>query len=291
MAGTARKPRFVALVRVSTEGQLDGFGLDAQKAAVRKYARENNLKLLRIVSDEGISGAASISERPGLSEAISLISEGQADGLIVPTLDRLARSITNQEAILSFVWSRGGQVHAADSGLVPEDDPNDPMRSGMRLMVGVFSQIERGMIAKRMSGGRKAKAASGGYAGGRPPYGYMADRKTKELIPHDTEMERLTLIREWHNSGDSYAAIAHKATENKWPTPGHTRGTPIKKWHVATVSRILDPEAAERARISSQKRRDRIAREKIQRRAEQSLGITTASSGCSPHSPSAVSAD
>src|SRR5207244_11738718 len=89
--------------------------------------------------------------------------------------DRLARTLSVQEAALASVWAQGGRVFLPE-GEVLRDDPDDPMRTAMRQMMGVFSQLERGMITARLRAGRAAKAASGGYAYGSPPFGWRADK-------------------------------------------------------------------------------------------------------------------
>lgn len=48
---------------------------------------------------------------------------------VVSSLDRLARSLTLQEASLQQVWGSGGSVFAVDTGEVMADDPDDPVRT------------------------------------------------------------------------------------------------------------------------------------------------------------------
>lgn len=58
-----------------------------------------------------------------------------------------------------------------DAGEVQQDDPDDPMRTALRQMMGVFAQLERGMVTDRLRRGKAAKRAQGGYVGGRVSYG------------------------------------------------------------------------------------------------------------------------
>ncbi len=60
-----------------------------------------------------------------------------------------------QEAILAQAWAAGGRVFAADAGEILADDADDPMRIAMRQMMGVFAQLERGMIRARMARGKR----------------------------------------------------------------------------------------------------------------------------------------
>ncbi|MEY9998152.1 hypothetical protein ABIE67_010273 [Streptomyces sp. V4I8] len=106
-------------------------------------------------------------ERPGLADALTEIEDGTADGIIAPNLDRFARTLVVQEAILAQIWKHGGRAFTADSGEVHPDDPDDPMRTAMRQMMGVFAQLERSMIAARLRHGRREKAESGRWTPGR----------------------------------------------------------------------------------------------------------------------------
>jgi DNA invertase Pin-like site-specific DNA recombinase len=76
-----------------------------------------------------------------------------------------------QEATLALVWQRGTRVFAADTGEVHRDDPDDPMRTAIRQVMGVFAELDRKMVAKRLRDGRLAKAAAGRKAVGDYPFG------------------------------------------------------------------------------------------------------------------------
>ena len=129
--------RLVLVRRVSTAGQaVDGYGLDAQEADGRRWATLQTTPAVRIVhmvtdgdSKGGKSGTTLLDERPGLMNAVQWIADGKADGIIAPNLDRLARELTVQEAVLSYVWAIGGRVFTADHGEHLEDDVSDPMRT------------------------------------------------------------------------------------------------------------------------------------------------------------------
>ena len=136
--------RLIAYLRVSTIEQAEhGFGLDVQRRAIRDAARALNARVVAWCADEGKSGALDATERPHLAEALTLLRTGKADGLIVRDLDRLARAVTVQEALLAEVWCNEGAAvfTASPAQEVPRDDPDDPMRTAMREMAGVFAGL------------------------------------------------------------------------------------------------------------------------------------------------------
>ena len=165
-----------------------------------------------------------------------MIEEGEADAVLVRSLDRLARELTVQEATLALVWKLGGRVLSV-TGEIMADDPDDPMRTAMRQMAGVFAQLDRAQISKRLRDGRRRKAEAGGYIGGAPSYGTQADSATRELVANEREAATLDRIRTMRNDGMGYKAIADTLNDEGTPTK---RGG---KWHPATVSRIVDPAA------------------------------------------------
>jgi DNA invertase Pin-like site-specific DNA recombinase len=229
--------RVVGYVRVSTEKQAeDGLGLAVQEKAVRRWAREHGHRLVGIVRDEGVSGALPTEERPGLAESLSLIANGKVAGLVVARLDRLARELTVQEAALAQVWKHEGRVFACDSEEILRDDPEDPMRTAMRQMMGVFGQLERAMIAARLRAGRRLKAERGGFAYGSPPFGYRAE--AGELVAVDEEQAALRRIRQLARRGASLRTIA-RTLESEGHRPKRS-----ECWHPQTLSLIISREGA-----------------------------------------------
>lgn len=212
--------RLVAYLRISSESQSDGYGLDIQEKAVRKWAKANSHRLVRVYRDVGLSGALGAADRPELSSALADIEGMVAEGLLIPRLDRLARAVTVQEAVLALIWRTGGSVFAADQGEVLRDDPDDPMRTAMREMAGVFAGLERRMIAKRMRDGRKAKAAAGKHAAGQYPFGFRGEGKGRErdATPDPEEQSVVARIIELRETPMSYREVAAALTGAGTPT-------------------------------------------------------------------------
>lgn len=71
-----------------------------------------------------------------------------------------------QQAILAIAWKADATVFTVDGGVVLRDDPDDPMRKAIRQMQGVFAELERSLITKRMRDGRDAKGQLGKHAVG-----------------------------------------------------------------------------------------------------------------------------
>lgn len=223
-----------AYTRVSTEKQVrEGFGLDAQRSEIRRWAKANGHRVVAWHSDEGVSGANGIDTREGLFEALASIRSHHVDALVVTSLDRLARQMTQQEGCLAEVWKAGGKVFSlGDGGEVLEDDPEDPMRTAIRQMRGVFAQLERGLIRQRMAKGKQEKQSQGGYTGGAPPYGYDSDHRGN-LVPNADMLDTVARIGELHAAEYSLREIiAVLDDEGRAPRRGG-------RWYPATVARLI----------------------------------------------------
>lgn len=226
--------RLVGYIRVSTDRQAEkGLGLDVQERAIRAWAKTAGHRITAMTRDEGVSGSNGLATRTGLADALDVIRDGKAKGLVVYRLDRLARDLIVQEQILAEVRRIGGDVFttaAGEAGYLA-DDPDDPSRKLIRQVLGAVAEYERSMIALRMRSGRRRKAENGGYAYGSPPLGYRAEGK--QLVPDESELAAVERMRELHAGGESVRAIA-RALEREGYTTKRGAG-----WHPTTVARAL----------------------------------------------------
>jgi DNA invertase Pin-like site-specific DNA recombinase len=237
--GSMGTPRAVGYTRVSTAEQVDGFGLELQETAIRRACHDAGFRLLSVETDEGRSGDNGVDGRRGLYDVLAAIEAREADVLVVYSLDRIARRVAVQEAVLERVWASGATVYSAgDGGEIPRDDPDDPVRTAMREMRAVFARLERGLIAKRMRDGRRVKAQRGGYAGGRPAYGLRAEGK--ELVTDPDEATVVRRVQELRGQGASYrrvcavlAAEGHRPRRGEHWAPSVVRDIAIRGGHHA----------------------------------------------------------
>jgi DNA invertase Pin-like site-specific DNA recombinase len=218
--------RLAAYLRVSTEAQADGLGLDVQETAITKWAGTNGHSIVGTFTDAGLSGSNGIDTRTGLADALAALKEGRAGGLVVYRLDRLARDLILQEQLLAELRRGGWAVYL-------EDDPGDPSRKLIRQVLGAVAEYERSMIALRLRSGRSRKAEAGGFAYGAPPFGYRAEHG--ELVPVTEEQATLARIRQLHNDGKSLRFIADTLnTEGVKPRRG-------RAWHAGVLGRLVRP--------------------------------------------------
>jgi DNA invertase Pin-like site-specific DNA recombinase len=151
-------PLVLGYTRVSTEEQAEKRnGLEAQVAAIDAEAERRGW-VVEHFADEGKSGKY-INE--GLRDALELLASGQADGLVVAKMDRLARSISNAVNIIGMAREQKWSLVVLDLGI----DLTTPTGRAMAHMMATFAEFERELIATRIREGMAAKKRRGESVG------------------------------------------------------------------------------------------------------------------------------
>ena len=161
--------RIVGYVRVSTEEQVDGRSLDAQRREIERYADQNGLTLVGIYADEGVSAHTDrIEKRPQLSALIADASRGSFDAVVVHTIDRWARNIRVQTDALQ----RLGKAGVGFISLTENIDFSTPSGKLMLTMIGGFSEFFSDQLAVHVVKSQRQRAESG-LPVGPIPFGYV----------------------------------------------------------------------------------------------------------------------
>lgn len=190
-----------AYIRVSTDGQCgdDRFGLDAQREQITEYCAKNGMHIMKWYSDEGESGAK---WRPGFDEIVfGEVTNPPIEAVVVAKSDRVARDINIYFSYKGLLMRKGIELIS-----ISEDFGQfGVFASALEALIAVMAQIERESINKRTAGGRKIKAAGGGYSGGRPPYGYEPQNGKLRIVPEEAEIVRFVINSK--DSGKTYKEI------------------------------------------------------------------------------------
>jgi len=142
----------IGYARCSTAAQ----DLTAQQDALRALG----VKEERIYLDRGLTGRNR--ERPGLGKALAAVRDG--DTLVVPKLDRLARSVPDARAIAEELEQRGVRLQLGSS----IHDPRDPMGRMFFNVLATFAEFEADLLSMRTREGM-AVASARGRLKGKPP--------------------------------------------------------------------------------------------------------------------------
>jgi DNA invertase Pin-like site-specific DNA recombinase len=226
--------RALGYCRVSTDNQTgeDVYGLDAQREAIKKYCQENGLVLAEIYEDAGFSGSLDVPERPGLRALLNGVQP--EDKVVVYRLDRIARDLRISLNVEVAIKRSGGELVSATEPFRRSDPAQDLL---LNILMS-FSQFERSLIATRMAGGRKIKAQNGGYAGGRPPMGYIVAQNGALAV----DEEKAATVRRVFELKVLYPDASLQKLADLLNVEGKVTAMG-KKFHKNSVKRILDREA------------------------------------------------
>ncbi len=163
--------------RVSGKGQVEGDGFRRQEAEIQAFATAHGYEVAEVYREEGVSGTAGEADRPAFQAMVEAILRNGVRTVIVEGLDRLAREYRIQETLLVYLASKGITLIAARTGEnVTEAVMADPMRKALVQIQGVFAELEKGLLVKKLRVARERKREVEGRCEGRKAF-------TKETLP------------------------------------------------------------------------------------------------------------
>ena len=152
--------RAIGYRRVSSRDQIQGTGLDRQSTYIKKFAVENAFYLERIFTEKGISGV--VEKRAAFSEMIAYADAHDIKIIIIEDMTRLARELLLQMQLATFIASKKIDLYSSNTGEnISRAIYDDPMRKAMVQIQGVFSELERSTLSKRMIAGRDLQRKTG----------------------------------------------------------------------------------------------------------------------------------
>jgi DNA invertase Pin-like site-specific DNA recombinase len=229
MEGVEKGLRLVAYSRLSQANPHEG---DSHAAQLEKITSWADVAGHQVVAQRGdtISGENGPEDRPGFLDALNMLDEHLADGIAVSSLDRLARKLATQEALLATVWRREAVVFEVGMGEVAQDDPDDPYRTFVRQVMGAAAQLERALIVKRMADGRRRAVRQGRSIGPPPSFGWVKDPDDPgRMIPDPATFPLVEEIMRLLDTGATLAAAGAVLEERTG-----------RRWRPTQVARIRD---------------------------------------------------
>jgi DNA invertase Pin-like site-specific DNA recombinase len=218
----------VGYVRVSTDEQR--LSPAAQVAELESYAAKHGLTLASVHQDVGVSGAAELSECPGLTAAISEVQTLRAGGLLVLRLDRLARDTKKAAGVEWLLDKAGARVLTVDG-----TNSEDPFAQMARMFQSWMAQQERYLISQRTKSALKQLSAQGKRVSRVAPYGFTFDGGA--VVPVESEQRGLQLMLDLSARGYGPRIIAKQLTDEGF------RSRTGKDFDGATVYRVLQRQS------------------------------------------------
>ena len=198
-APPARTGALIGYARCSTVAQ----DTEIQRAALSGYGVPAD----RIYVDEGFTGTST--NRPGLDQALAAVHAG--DTLIVPKLDRFARSVPDARSLAEVITGRGARLQIGPTVY----DPMDPFGKMFFNILASLAEFEVDIIRLRTTEGM-ARARQRGKLKGKQPklnpqqraHLLQLDREGKKIPTELAELfgvSRATIYRELKKAQEAAA--------------------------------------------------------------------------------------
>jgi len=222
----------VIYARVSTSEQAKlGYSLEAQEATLREYAEKNDLEVINIYIDAGISGK-STKNRPSFNEMMKevLNTKSNIDTILIWKLSRLSRRLLDTLDIFEILNNHNKRLISVSEMV----DSLSPMGKMLVTMHSWVAEMERDSIIDNVKHGMTKKAQSG-FCNGHPPLGY--DIINKMVVVNEEQAVIIKTIFDLYvNKNMGYKAIAIYLNERNITTLKNN------KWDVSTIrEKIRNP--------------------------------------------------
>jgi len=231
----------IGYVRVSTDEQAKrGISIKNQKIRINHYAADNDLKIIEICEDIGISGGR-IGNRPGMKHLIELVKNGKAGAVVGYKLDRFFRNASDAINTLNWLKRKNVAFHSISEKI----DTTTPLGKFFVGITALYAEMERDVLSVRIRDNLKMKKLRKEKTGGHVPYGYDSfikeyEKRDGKQVPlyalkeNKQEQRRIRKMKKLRNKGLSYGAISIELNRLRYKTKTG------KKWTAMTVKRTIN---------------------------------------------------
>lgn len=182
--------RAIAYLRVSVVGDRAARGRlespDLQLDAIRAWCASRKVEVVEVVRDLNRSGGTLT--RPGLEEALRLVKEGAADGIVVARSDRASRRTVDGLGLIDKLDGLGAWIAAADGTI----DTTDRVARLATTMMFAMAEHELERYREQSAVIHERAIVEKGRHMGPAPFGYIRDERGR-LAP---DPEREEVVRE-----------------------------------------------------------------------------------------------
>ncbi len=228
--------KFVALARVSSrEQEREGFSLDVQEDALRKYAASNNGKIIRLFRIA--ETASKKDERKTFKEMISFAKKNakKVDALLFCKVDRAARNLFDYVEL-----ERLETEYDIPFISISQQTDNSPAGRMMRRTLANMASFFTEQMAVDISQGLKRRVEEGLFPG-RAPYGFRHLRiNGRGLVEKDDReadnVQRMFELYAYRN-GTLDGIVEQFKKENRYYRDTN------RQWSRATVHKMLTDRA------------------------------------------------
>jgi len=227
------------VTRTSTNHQ--DLSIEAQDAALRKWAMNHGHIVKGISTEDGVSGGRDIKKR----HIMKILNKmGKGDILATYSWSRLTRSLSDLMEIAKILEKKGSHLVS----IVEQIDTSTPQGRLFYHIMGSMHQFERELIAQRVRFGLDHKRSKSEKLGGMIPFGYDVKvvpgmnrkgepTKIKKLVPNEKEHFIIEKILTLRRESCTLKNIANTLNAEGIPTKNGS------VWLSGQINRIVRREA------------------------------------------------
>jgi len=196
---------------------------------LNQFAKRSGFKIIQYFQ-EPVSGCKNSDERPAFMEMVStILRDNGVSCIVIEGMDRLARELMVQEQLISYLASKGIDLYSANTGEnVTQAIKDDPVKKAMVQMQGVFSELEKSRLVKKLRRAREAVREKEGRCEGRKPYGAV-----------EGEQEVVKLIQSLYRKPKGKKRMSYQKIAEELNTQG-IKPRAADKWEAMTIYNIIN---------------------------------------------------
>lgn len=210
-------------IRVSTRYQVDKDSLQVQRRELIAYS-EMILGTSDYVIFEDAGYSAKNTDRPDYQRMMDRLRTGEFSHLLVWKIDRISRNLLD----FAEMYSELKKLGIAFVSKNEQFDTSNAVGEAMLKIILVFAELERQMTSERVTAVMLSRANNGQWNGGRIPYGYDYDKKTKQFSVNAKEAD---IVKKVYLLYDQYRSLIYVCrylnnlgvktrAGNEWNVPG-----------------------------------------------------------------------
>ena len=191
---------------------IQGSSLETQQTLITDFCKTHDIKLDKIIVDEGISGSGDKTEkRDGYNSLMSMIDNGEVDTLVVISISRWGRNLGEIYKSVQLMETKGVKFLSIKENI----DTSSPYgRFTINLLSSLY-EMELELIRERTKDTLKVKKENGKVYS-KTPFGY--DRVGNDLVENKKEKRLLRKMLKLKNGGLSYGDVSKYLKKNRHKT-------------------------------------------------------------------------
>jgi len=181
--------------RVSSEEQAEGYSIDEQLEAMRRFCKERGWTVVAEYVEPGYSGT--VMDRPVFAQVLADCEAGKLDILLTHQLDRFYRNLQLQLETLGQL----GKWGVGYLSVTEQIDYSTPQGMLFLSMLGAFNEYYVANLRRETKKGKRGRAKKGLNNASQPAYGYVRDEETGKDVIDPKAAEVVVLAFESYATG------------------------------------------------------------------------------------------